>query len=236
MLSKFVFLKYYFSKIFLKKDKNFFLKIPAEKLFFTSKIKVSEIKFFLKKKDIKNKKFFFWDGNWDKKKLKIEDYNKANINYNSVFQIFKRKKKYYQSDEYKHKSKIILSGKKTDRGQKSISDLKKYFKLLNNLKLSLKRNGYLNQSQLKDGNINDEIGVVVGRNGEIIKLEDKFGGTHRFALCKILKINKVYINIKAIHLNYLKKNISQFAKQYDDKKLIELIKNKIKKQYLISKN
>ena len=35
MLSKFVFLKYYFSKIFLKKDKNFFLKIPAEKLFFT---------------------------------------------------------------------------------------------------------------------------------------------------------------------------------------------------------
>tara|TARA_B100001027_G_C16190613_1_gene295868 strand:- start:150 stop:860 length:711 start_codon:yes stop_codon:yes gene_type:complete len=236
MLSQIYILRYYLQKKFLPKDKSFFLKIPANKLFFTTKMNITDIRFFIKKKDIKDKDFFVWPGSWDKKKIKIEKYRKNNINYNSVFQIYKNKKRYSESDEFIAKSKIILSGRKTDRGHNSLDDLKNYFKSLDVLKNSLKKNGYLKQGKLGKKNSNDEIGVVIGSRGEIIKLEDKFGGTHRFALCKILKINNVFINVKAIHYDYIKKNIKIFKNQFEDTKLINLLKNKLKKQYLISKN
>ena len=42
--------------------------------------------------------------------------------------------------------------------------------------------------------------------GKIIKLEDNFGGTHRFALCKILKIKKIIVSIKAVHKSLLNQN------------------------------
>ena len=80
--------------------------------------------------------------------------------------------------------------------------------------------------QLKSKNKNDEIGVVIGRYGEIIKLEDKFGGTHRFGLCKILKIKKIYVNVKAIHYKFMKKNkLEKIIDIKDKKKLKNFVQN-----------
>ena len=185
----------------------------AYNYFFNLKVNINKINFFLELKNFKDKNSFIWDGDWDKQKIKITKYRKYNINYNSMFQIYKEKINFKKSDEYKFKLQQIKSGKNTARG-KTINQLDDYFASLNNLKNSLKKRGYLSQSQLSSVRKNDEIGVVIGRNGEIIKIEDKFGGTHRFAICKIFKINHIIVNVKAIHKSLintdeLKKNISK---------------------------
>ena len=226
--------KYFFLKNFKKKKNNFFLKIPSKKLYFTCLVNISDIKFFLQSKDIVSKDFFLLKGSWDKKKLSIQKYKKYNVNYRSVFQIFEQKKNFSKCDEFIEKSKIILSGNKTNRGHKSLEELKEYFRSLKKVKHSLKKKGYLSQIQLKNKSKNDEIGVVIGPNGEIIKLEDKFGGTHRFALCKILKIKKVIISVKAIHFDFLKQYIKQLRNHYENKKLIEIVQKKLRKQYPIN--
>ena len=70
----------------------------------------------------------------------------------------------------------------------------------------MKKSGYKSQKEINI-NSNDEIGVFISANGEIIKAEDKYGGTHRFALAKILKLRDVYINIRAVDQKFLKKHI-----------------------------
>lgn len=192
---------------------------------FTVEIDIKKIKYFLELKYALNRKNFIWIGNWDKKKRSISTYRKFNINYNSIFQIYKDKIFYKNTDEYKYKSKLIKKGIITARG-KTIDELDKYFLSLQSLKESIKNFGYLSQVQLKSKNKNDEIGVVIGRHGEIIKLEDKFGGTHRFGLCKILKIKKIYVNIKAIHEEFIKKNnLEKMINTKNQKKLKNFVQN-----------
>ena len=101
-------------------------------------------------------------------------------------------------------------------------NLDNYFKSLETLKNNLNKYGYKNQIELKnDDKKNDEIGVVIDRHGEIIKLEDKFGGTHRFALCKILGISKIIVSIKAIHKSLIKEElIDKITTQNEIKKII----------------
>ena len=198
-------------KLFYYKKKN--------NHFFSIKIDTKKIKYFLELQYALHRKNFIWVGDWDKKKRDISKYRKFNINYNSIFQIYKDKIFYKKTEEYKQKSKLIKKGVTTARG-KTIKELNKYFLSLNNLKESMKNFGYLSQIQLKSKNKNDEIGVVIGRHGEIIKLEDKFGGTHRFGLCKVLKIKKIHVNIKAIHEEFIKKNnLEKMIYKKDKKKL-----------------
>ncbi len=169
------------------------------------KIDLDKINFFLEKKYFKNQEFFLWSGDWDKRKRNITDYKNFNINYNSVFQIFEQKKSYKESDEYKEKLKELSEGGKTSRGHKNVEELNRYFESLFELNSSLKEYGYKNQSELNKKDSVDEIGVIIGRQGEIIKLDDKFGGTHRFALCKILNIKEITISVKAIHSKFIDK-------------------------------
>tara|TARA_B100000902_G_scaffold394248_1_gene450178 strand:+ start:2219 stop:2812 length:594 start_codon:yes stop_codon:yes gene_type:complete len=194
---------------------------------FNLKIDITKIRYFLKMKNTLDRQDFIWDGNWDKKKLKLSKYRKYNINYNSMFQIYKEKKDYIECDEFRIKSKQILLGKKTPRGN-NLTELKKYFKSLDKLKNSLNKFGYKSQQNLKNKNKNDEIGVVIGRNGEIIKLEDNFGGTHRFALCKILKIKKIIVSVKAVHKALLKKSdIERIVSKNNKIQLLKILKKKI---------
>jgi hypothetical protein len=201
-----------FKKLFFYKKKNNYL--------FSLQIELKNIKYFLKLEDALSRENFIWSGDWDKRKKNISTYRKYNINYNSIFQIYRDKIFYKKSDEYKYKSRLIKKGKKIARG-KTIEELDEYFLFLDDLKNSLKNFGYQNQIKLKSKNKNDEIGVVIGRDGEIIKLEDKFGGTHRFGLCKVLNIKKVYINVKAIHDKFIKKNNLEKKINIKDKKKLK---------------
>lgn len=84
--------------------------------------------------------------------------------------------------------------------------------------------GYKSQKKLNH-KIGDEIGVFIGTNGELIKAEDKYGGTHRYALAKILKLRHVYISVKGVDLSFLKKHIFKDMKPNDNELVI---KDKIK--------
>ena len=206
---------------------TFFKKVFSEKFIFNLEIDITKIKYFLQNENTLDRYNFIWDGDWDEKKLILSCYRKYNVNYNSMFQIYKEKKKYDECDEYKIKSKQILNGEKTPRGE-SLIELKNYFRSLDKLKGSLNKLGYKSQQDLKNKNQNDEIGVVIGRNGEIIKLEDNFGGTHRFALCKILKIKKIIISVKAIHKTlFTKSDIKKIITKNDKLLFSSLLKNKI---------
>ena len=208
---------------------NYFLfrKILSKKFMFNLNIDIKKIQYFLKMENTLDRDDFIWDGNWDKKKLKLSKYRKYNLNYNSMFQIYKEKKNYTKCDEFKFKSKQLLIGKKNPRGNNLI-ELKKYFKSLDRLKNSLNKFGYKSQQNLKNKNKNDEVGVVIGRNGEIIKLEDNFGGTHRFALCKILKIKNIIVSVKSVHKAILKKSdIERTISKNDKLHLIKILKKKI---------
>lgn len=216
-------------KNFLKKLINLLKKIlsfnKTNNYLFTLRVDIKKIKYFLELKYALDRKKFIWVGDWDKKKRDIKTYRKFNINYDSIFQIYKDKIFYKKTKEYTHKYKLIKTGNSTARG-KTTDELDKYFLFLNNLRDSIKKNGYLSQVQLKSKNKNDEIGVVIGRYGEIIKLEDKFGGTHRFGLCKILKIKKIYVNVKAIHYKFMKKNkLEKIIDIKDKKKLKNFVQN-----------
>ena len=225
--------------IILKKISNFFLVRAQSKYFFFSiKIDIDEIKYFLELKNTLNRKNFLWKGDWDKKKIEITKYREFNINYNSVFQIYKEGVYYKKSDEYIYKSNQIKNGKKISR-VKNIHELNNYFLSLDNLKNSLKKNGYLSQTKLKDKRKNheilkekygdDEIGVIIGRNGEIIKLENKYGGTHRFAFCKVLKIKNIIVNVKAIHNDFFNpKDLRKILNTKNSKYLKSLVKDKLK--------
>jgi len=207
---------------YIKKFKNninyfFFNRLNPDKLIFNIRIKIDKINTFLELKNIADKNNFLWSGNWDNKKLNLNTYRKYSPSYNSIFQIFSENLNYKESEEYKIKSKLILDGKKTGRGQ-TLNELDDYFISLEKLKLSLKKFGYKSQSELSNSNKkDDEIGVVIGKNWEIIKLQDKFGGTHRFALCKILNIREIVVSVRAIHQSLLEKKELKiiFSKNYD---------------------
>ena len=212
----------FFNNLFSKK-------IPSEKFFFNLEIDIDKIKYFLELKHTLDKNNFIWDGNWDKKKIKISEYRSFSVNFNSIFQIYQENKNYEECDEYKKKTTLIQNGKITGRAN-NIYDLKNYFKSLDILRDNLKKFGYKSQQELKNNNkINDEIGVVIDRDGEIIKIEDNFGGTHRFALCKVLKIKKIIINVKAVHKSLLEeRDLKNITTRNESSYIETILKNKIK--------
>ncbi len=207
----------------------FFLnKVSSKKHIFNLKIDTNEIKYFLELKNANNKSNFLWDGDWDNKKKNISDYRNYSDSYNSIFQIYEENKDFKECNEYKVKAKLILEEGKSGRG-KNLSELDDYFKSLDELKTSLSLNGYKSQLELKNNNKkNDEIGVVIGSNFEIIKLQDKFGGTHRFAFCKLLKIKEIIVSVKAIHKSILeKKDIKKIIISNNKDYIISILKNKM---------
>ena len=207
----------------------FFLnKVSSKKHIFNLKIDTNKIKYFLELKNAYNKSNFLWDGDWDNKKKDISDYRNYSDSYNSIFQIYEENKDFKECNEYKVKAKLILEEGKSGRG-KNLSELDDYFKSLDELKTSLSLNGYKSQLELKNNNKkNDEIGVVIGSNFEIIKLQDKFGGTHRFAFCKLLKIKEIIVSVKAIHKSILeKKDIKKIIISNNKDYIISILKNRM---------
>ena len=205
----------------------FFKKISSAQCIFNINIDIDKINYFLELKNIKDKKNFLWFGDWDNKKISLTNYRKYSASYNSVHQIYQDQISYKESEEYIKKLNLILDGKNSGRGQ-TLKELDEYFISLDNLKLSLKKFGYKSQIELDNSKINDEIGVVIGKNWEIIKLQDKFGGTHRFALCKILDIKEIIVSVKAIHYSlFEKEDFEKILRKNDENEIKSYLKSKI---------
>ena len=214
---------------YLQKKTNYFLfkKLSSQEYIFSINLDINKIRYFLELKNIKDRRNFLWFGDWDNKKISLNHYRKYSASYNSIYQIYNENINYSQSEEYKLKSKLIEEGKRSGRGNNS-SELDSYFMSLDKLKNSLEKLGYKSQKELNTTKKNDEIGVVIGRDWEIIKLQDKFGGTHRFAFCKILNVNPIIVSIKAIHHSLLTKDdMKKILNSMDNEEIKSFLKEKI---------
>ena len=211
VLTFYYFLKFKINFYFNYSIDKKFLNLPSSNINLILKVRLSEIKYFLPNKYIKNKNYFFFTKNCFKNKKLLKFYPEYNKNYKSTYQIFFDKINFKKSDEYRNKVSELKKNGVTTRGHKNIDELDKYFNDLFKLYKDMKKNGYLPQQRLsikqRSNVTGDEIGVFIGPNGEIIKAEDKFKGTHRFALARILKLKYVYINVRAVDLHFAQKKI-----------------------------
>jgi hypothetical protein len=139
----------YFKNLQKKIDYYLFKKISSKTYIFNMNIELNKINYFLELKNIKDRKNFLWFGNWDNQKISLTHYRKYSASYNSIYQIYKESINYSQSEEYKIKSKLILEGKRSGRGN-NLYELDNYFMSLDKLKNSLEQLGYKSQIELKN--------------------------------------------------------------------------------------
>ena len=91
---------------FIKKLINFirnilFRKNLSNKFLFNLNIDINKINYFLELNNTLDRNNFFWDGDWDKKKISLSEYRNFSISFNSIFQIYEENKKYEECDEFK---------------------------------------------------------------------------------------------------------------------------------------
>lgn len=195
-------------------------------------VPTASIKYFLPNKNLEiyfapnevGKSFipsFFLQDNWDVGKHLIDDsYKTYSRSYRSMFQIFVEGRNYYECDEYQHLASKIKKTGSSPRGN-SIEELNNYFLNLLKLKKKLETEGYKIQKQLS-GKKYDEIGVFIDRFGNLIKPEDNFSGTHRFAIAKIINLKKIPVCVLAVHKKWGISNINLLG---------ELNRKKLEKYY-----
>lgn len=213
-------------------------KIPSTILFFLLDLKKPEIYSWVKLNQIEcfvpndalvdifrpfkvrkpNQPKFIWDGSWDRKSESIDKlYSDYSIAYRSIKQIFLDGIHYSQCDEYlKFKKKIEETGSSVRAN--SLSELDHYFEKLLSLKASLETEGYKTKKELR-GKESDEIGVFIDRNGQCLKAEDNFSGTHRFALAKVVGSPQVFVKIIAIHKIWAQNNLHSIIESLSTKEM-----------------
>ncbi len=147
-------------------------------------------------------------GDWDQTDLKFID--------RTVYQSLRAHFVHdvpWESTEYYHSKKRKLGQGKSTRGCTTIEDLPSYFDRIDTLYNAIKKNGYKTQRQLakefpeatKRQNLDsptpgtNEIGVCIGRGGELIR---GYRGEHRLAIAKILHIDQVPVQVLVRHLEW----------------------------------
>lgn len=174
------------------------IRVPTESIQYFVPNRVLEYLFHPERVRKPNISSFFWPGDWDLQRKPIDpDYEEQSVAYRSVKQIFVEGRNYRESDEYRAKATELQSGNGSVRGG-TIEELNEYFESLLSLSETIRTDGYKSQKEL-GGKPFDEIGVFMGRDGSLIKAEDNFSGTHRFALARILKVPTVPVTVLAVH-------------------------------------
>ena len=141
---------------------------------------------------------FIFDFEWGNNNQLLTTYEKKHHTYKSCNQIFLQNIKIIESKEYIF-FKNQIKKNKIYKGCKDEKDIMNYF---NNLK-------FLYKSILKNGlreNRNNNIEFMIDREYNLVKINS---GNHRFAISRILKLKKIPIEIKLIHISCFKKNKDQ---------------------------
>jgi len=158
------------------------------------------------------------DGNWDlPENLKLFEHD---IKYESYYQHFINGIDWNETSYYNREKERYLEGK-FRKEYESVDELNLKYKYLDELFEKIEREGFKTQREIieSEGIISDygrgtvlrkpddDITVVIGRNGEIIFLD----GRHRLNIAKMLSIknrlkkNKIPVRILAIHPNFMNK-------------------------------
>lgn len=205
--------KNYFKTIFYKNFQNIYLpNIFIKNIIMINPNKIKYINS-IPMKFYKSTQFIM-DFDWDKNNKNIEKFQKNNHEFITCGEIIK------QSPIKKCKSYFYI--------KKKISKFKEYNNLKNEndiisflsnkveLYKSIKRNGL-------EKKFNTNIQFLIDRNFNLVKINS---GAHRFAISRILKLKKIPIEVKLIHIKCFKK----YSKSEINYKAInEIIKDVTKK-------
>lgn len=202
--------KNYFKILINNNISNFYL--PNLSIKNIIMIDPNKIKYFnsIPIKFYKSSKFII-DFDWDKENKLIANYEEDHQVYGSCKEIFVNKISIEKSKMYSYLYKNINDPKKS-KGCNNHNDIIQFLngkiKLYENIKkIGLKRN------------INNNIEFMIDRNHNLVKINS---GNHRFAISRILRLKKIPVEIKIMHVNCLENDLN---KKIEVKEINEIIKN-----------
>ncbi|AXJ01699.1 hypothetical protein CYPRO_2457 [Cyclonatronum proteinivorum] len=150
-------------------------------------------------------------GDWDiEEKIKINEFIRKNENTSSIVEIILDGKHYSNTKQYKTMLNALNEGIKHSvlRGCSSVEEINNYFENMIATYYTIQKNGFKAQSELIDGNEEDEMAIYIDRYGEFNKFVGP--GHHRLAFAILLNIEYIPCKIVSIHCNY-------FWNNYDSK-------------------
>jgi len=168
-------------------------------------------------------KKFICEGNWEESIKLINDHRKTKAMYELIDakgqfkEINAYKKHVYELEKNQLNTKNEPRNEVLDTMEKINEYYCENYKLFN----KIKDIGFLTTKELNIDSIN-EIGVAIGRNGELYRYGN---GYHRMAIAKYLKLNKIPVKIRLIHTEWY-----NYCKQKHDCDPIEAVLIEITKR------
>lgn len=152
---------------------------------------------------------------WDKKNKILKEYEKKNYESVTCAELFIKNVSIEKCKTYFFFKKKILKLKKF-KNCKNHNDIISFLNEKINLYKSIKKNGVR-------ANLNSNIEFMIDRNQNLVKINS---GNHRFAISRILKLNKIPVEIKVIHANCFSKNLNKKINLNDINMIIKKVANK----------
>jgi hypothetical protein len=160
------------------------------------KVNPELLNYHVRNPDILPEKLFIWSGEWDKDLVPIEEH----VKFVMIKELFVEKKRYKDTQFYSYAVSEMKKGYPLKRGNimlDSMENINLYFEKHKKLFKDIDANGF-------DLNLASNTGVVVDRNGNLIHFR---GGHHTLAMAKILGVKRVNIKIRAVHSEWLLKQL-----------------------------
>lgn len=131
----------------------------------------------------------------------------------SVQQLFVEKMDYKQTDQYIEMKEYIESGQYGSNYMcQTLEEVDQYFKELQEAYKTIKEQGLKTQKEL--GQLGyDEVKVMIDRTGNVLL---GAGGNHRFAIAKLLKIQKIPVLVDTVHYNWAKECILKYGGSFSN--------------------
>jgi hypothetical protein len=203
----------FFKIIIDNKIDNFYL----PNLFIRNVIMINpnKVKYFnsIPMKFYKSTKFII-DFDWDKENKIITEHEKDHQVYGSCKEIFIDGTPIEKSKMYFYLQKNINHPIKS-KGCKNNNDIINFLNSKVELFKNIRKDGLLK-------NIDNNIEFMIDRNHNLVKINS---GNHRFAISRILKLKKIPVEIKVIHLNCFSNNSKMKIKIKKINKIIKNIEN-----------
>jgi hypothetical protein len=153
--------------------------------------------------------------NWDKNNKILKDYEKKNYESVTCKELFVKKIPV-------EKCKTYFFFKKKIRELKEFKNCSKH----NDIILFLNEKINLYKSVKKIGlkkNLNSNIEFMIDRNHNLVKINS---GNHRFAISRILKLKKIPVEVKVVHINCFDKNLNKKIRLEDVNEIIKKVANR----------
>ena len=155
--------------------------------------------------------YFFGDGNWENISSDIS----KSIVYKELLDLKNVNMDYKSSKHYLSYVQRMNKNNPTTKQHKILNTyqaIDSYFERFINLYNSIKEKGVLKADNFKKEKENKAIGIAVNSNGEILKLP---GAQHRVVISKILNLEKIPVEIRLIHKEYIEKIMNLYNLNYD---------------------